>query len=162
MKHIPLLTLSILFIFLCPACQEKLEQPIEAPQYFRATLSGTEWIATPEINMDSYCDTVTILGVGTEEVLYFKIKLESERVYELTGSQAVYYTTVGQDAVTSEYHLDSSQVSSVTVASFDKGLQQVEGRFNIYLQKRSASQESEIQTLHFTNGAFKGEITSYH
>jgi hypothetical protein len=150
-----------LCLFLFSACKEAVEKPLEATAFFKATLDNLEWIATPEINWGSIDDTVTIIGMGNEEHIYFRIKLVDEGVYELNGEQALYFTTLGLDAVTSEYILKSNQQSSVTITDYDKNRQIISGRFNIYLQKEWPNTADTLEVLNFTNGEFKGEITYF-
>ncbi|MFQ3212820.1 MAG: hypothetical protein ACJAT1_000195 [Marivirga sp.] len=130
-------------------------------QHFLRLPYNLEWIATPEINWGSIDDTVTIIGMGNEEHISFRIKLVDEGVYELNGKQALYFTTLGLDAVTSEYILKSNQQSSVTITDYDKNRQIISGRFNIYLQKEWPNTADTLEVLNFTNGEFKGEITYF-
>lgn len=152
---------TLLGVLLIGACQEAEEGPSDGEEFFKASLENEEWIGSPQINIEVSNDTLTVLGVGIEEYVYFRIKLAGEGVYELKGGQAAYYTTIGQDVITSRYGINAEEESSVTITKYKQDQQIIEGRFNIYLEKEWSNPSNEKEKLNFTNGQFKGEITFY-
>ena len=129
------------------------------PGFVSAQLSDESWHGTPEINIDPVSDTLTFLGIGNEQVLVFKIKFDQEGIYDLSENQAIYYTTVGRDALTSSYKLDTGIASQVIITAYDPAHNTLEGSFEIALLQEWSNPQNAIERLRFTNGEFSGRIS---
>lgn len=128
--------------------------------FVAAKLNGASWRGTPEINHNPANDTLTFLGVGKEQVVVFKIRFDGTGEYNLTQRQAGYYTTVGGDVITSEYVLAGDKPSKVIITQYDSEENTLEGNFNISLVKEWSNPEGAAETLVFTDGKFRGVVTS--
>lgn len=95
-------------------------------------------------------DNVNLTGHVNEETLNIILK-KSNNTYTLVD--AVYYTTVGQDAISSQYTLDQSQANALTIAA--NTAQLLEGTFTLYFKPVSGSLTSYPGTISFKNGIFR-------
>lgn len=129
------------------------------PSFVSANLNEEPWSGLPEISIDAAHDTLTFLGIGNEQVIVFKIKFIGVDVYNLSEHQALYYTTVGGDAITSQYLLNTHTPSQVIITAYDDEQNTLEGSFTISLSQKWSNPESPTDILRFTNGLFKGAIS---
>lgn len=136
------------------------DDDLEEPDFISATINEEDWSGNPEITLNQENDTLTILGLGDEQVVVFKIKFNGEGVYSLSDAQANYYTTVGGDVITSLYALDPDSSSQITVTEYNSEQKIVKGSFELSLLQEWSNPENNINLLSFTNGQFKGTITN--
>ncbi|MEQ9301469.1 MAG: DUF6252 family protein [Cyclobacteriaceae bacterium] len=130
--------------------------------FLSAQLNESSWSGRSEINRDATNnDTLAILGIGNEEVLVLKVKIDQVGVYVLTGEQAIYYTTVGGDAMTSRYIVDPAHSSQVTITTYDRDRNVVEGVFEVSLIQEWSNPENDLDQLRFTNGQFAGVVAQF-
>ncbi len=130
------------------------------PDFISANLNAQSWKALPELTIDTRTDTLTLLGVGNEQVIAFKLKFNGEGVYDLSGTQANYYTTVGGDALTSLYTLGETASSQITITAYNSEQNTIKGNFEIVLVKEWSNPENDLNELNFTQGRFKATITN--
>jgi len=155
-KNVSILV-SILFLILgIISCDTNNELE---PDFISAKINEENWNGFPEININNVNDTLTLLGVGNEKVIAFKIKYSGEGVYNLTGTQANYYTTIGGDVITSVYTLGESTSSQITITEYNSEQNIIKGNFEISLLKAWSNPENNTNSLSFTRGQFKGTIT---
>jgi hypothetical protein len=135
------------------SCKKDYQQPHQL--FIGATLKNVSWIAQPTTSYIDNNDSLLVQGFHPqgEQNLAFKIKFTGPGTYSLTGTQAYYFTTVGSDAISSQYQLDPTQTSSVTFTSYNIGTNIAEGRFEIHLQKIVGGAAFD-NTLSFTSGQF--------
>lgn len=127
--------------------------------FISAEINKKNWNGIPEISVNNVNDTLTLLGSGNEQVIFFKIKYNGEGVYDLSGSQANYYTTVGGDVITSLYTLDENTSSQITITEHNLEQKILKGNFQISLLQKWSNPENNVNLLSFTNGRFKVTIT---
>ncbi len=128
------------------------------PNFISMKINEENWNGVPEISMSSVNDTLTILGAGDEQVVVIKIKNNGKGIYNLSGAQASYYTTVGGDVITSLYTLNKSTPSKITITEYNAEENVLKGNFEISLLKKWSNPESNLNSLEFTSGQFKGVI----
>jgi len=129
------------------------------PNFISAKINEENWNGVPEFSINSVNDTLTLLGAGNEQVVAFKIKFKGEGVYNLSGTQANYYTTIGGDVISSLYTLGASSSSQITITEYNSEQNIVKGNFEISLLKEWSNPENNTNSLSFTHGQFKGTIT---
>jgi hypothetical protein len=143
-----------MLLLLTISCKEEKEPQFETGMV-TATLKSQSWEGYPEIHLDSD-DSLTVLGIGNEEVITFKIKFTGKGTYLLPEKSATYYTTIGKDVMTSNYKSSQNSSSTVTITAYDEAKKRIEGSFEISLVQTYPIDEDE--TLTFSNGLFKGFI----
>lgn len=145
------------------ACQHETEvMPRITEEFVSARKNDVAWNGLPEIHLNSATDTLTFLAIANQpndEVLFMKLRFDGAGVYELTGNQAYYYTTVGGDVLTSEYKLVSGVAGILYVENYNAAEHLLEGSFRLTLAKERSNPENDTPTLHFTDGSFRGYIT---
>ncbi|WP_143815191.1 DUF6252 family protein [Maribacter sedimenticola] len=119
------------------------------PDFISAKLENQNWDGRPEIIFDKETDTLSIRGVGNEQVIVLNLKYTGEGIYNLEKIRAIYYTTVGGDVITNWYNLGKDNSSKVTITEFDTNEKIVKGDFQV-------SVLNSTDELNFTNGKFKG------
>ncbi|NER17546.1 DUF6252 family protein [Spongiivirga citrea] len=129
------------------------------PDFISAEINEKNWNGIPEINVNNVNDTLTLLGSGNEQVVFFKIKYNGEGVYNLSGSQANFYTTVSGDVITSLYTLGENTSSQITITEHNLEQNILKGNFQISLIQKWSNPENNVNLLSFTNGQFKVTIT---
>ncbi len=158
MKKNNLILVSLLFLsFGIVSCDNDDNQ--DEPNFILSKINEVNWNGVPEININHVNDTLTLLGSGNEQVVVFKIKFNGEGVYNLSGTQANYYTTIGGDVITSLYTLGTSSSSQITITEYNSEQNIVKGNFELSLLKEWSNPENNENSLSFTNGQFKGNIT---
>ena len=149
--------IAILFITsVFTSCSES-DDPIET-NFVSAELNNIPWAGQPEINIDG--DSLVFLGIGNEQVVVFKIKFEGEGSYQLSTGQALFYTTVGQDALTSQFILNSDQTSQVIINQYDADSGTISGQFELTLAQEWSNPKVDTNTLWFSDGKFSGIINA--
>lgn len=144
--------ISLGLILLASACKKDNHKP---DLFIGASLKSQTWLAQPSVGYITP-DTLQLLGYKAdgEQTLYFNLRFKGTGNYTLIGvNQAKYYTTVGQDAVTSSYALDTTKTNTVTVESYVLNTGVMTGRFNLNFVKKQGGASAD-QTLSFTNGQF--------
>jgi len=140
------------------SCSSNDDDQIDV-NFVTAELNSIPWTGQPEINIDG--DTLIFLGIGNEQVVVFKIKFEGEGSYLLQGQQSIFYTTVGQDALTSQFILDNGKDSRVTITDYDAETGSLTGSFELTLAQEWSNPEIDTQTIIFSNGRFNGLVNQF-
>jgi len=130
------------------------------PDFITSQINEVLWNGVPEVYLNQFNDTLKVLGSGSEKVLLFKIKFTGEGIYNLTGDQVIYYTTLGGDIITSSYALDGDKSSRVTISSSNSENNIVGGNFQLSLRQEWSILDDDDESLSITNGKFKGTIIS--
>nr|WP_298793842.1 DUF6252 family protein [uncultured Allomuricauda sp.] len=159
MKRIYLISGVLLFVFLGIVSCSKDDNQIEA-DFIVAKINSENWKGIPEVNLNAVNDTLILLGVGNEEVVVFKIKFNGKGVYNLSGTQSSYYTTVGGDVITSLYILEDDLTSHIIISDYSPEQNVIRGNFKISLLQDWSNPENNINSLSFTQGEFKGTINN--
>ncbi|MBJ7882878.1 DUF6252 family protein [Gelidibacter salicanalis] len=155
-KYNLILVLLLLISFVIISCGD--DDNLDEPNYISSKIDEVNWDGVPEININHVNDTLTLLGSGNEQVIVFKIKFNGVGTYNLSGSQASYYTTIGGDVITSLYTLDENFSSQITVTNYNLEENIVKGNFELLLLKKWSNPENNVNSLGFTNGQFRGII----
>lgn len=157
MKRIYLISAVLLFVLGgIVSCSEDDNQ--NEADFIVAKINAENWKGIPEVNLNSVNDTLTLLGIGNESVVVFKIKFSGKGLYNLSGTQASYYTTVGGDVITSLYILEDDLTSQIVVSDYSPEQNIIRGNFKISLLQDWSNPENDINALGFTAGKFKGTI----
>jgi len=125
-----------------------------------AKKNNAVWKGTASMQLDKLTDTLIIWNRSNppaEEVLGMKIKFEGAGTYILKNNQSWYYSTVGGDVIVSEYKLAENQNGKLIITSYDSTRNAIEGSFDILLKKKMSNPENNIDSLHFTDGKFRGK-----
>jgi hypothetical protein len=150
---IPLI--SLLFFTACSKRKNCCVLP-KNERYITASKNNKDWTANPSIST-MITDTIGIFGSNfstqLEETITMQFKLNGTGKYELKGRQALYYNTVGRDAITSEYQLDDTYNNTVTVLAIDKLSNVITGTFNLKFKHIYPADKPD--SLQFLNGKFK-------
>ena len=159
MKKINLIWTFLLFLSLgFFSCNN--DDDLDGPNFISSKINNVNWNGIPEININQVNDTLTLLGSGNEQVIVFKIKFNGEGVYNLSGTQANYYTTVGRDVITSLYTLDTSTPSQIIITEYNSEQKILKGNFKLSLLQKWSNPENNDNLLSFTSGRFKGSLTN--
>lgn len=156
MKQIAFILFTIAF-FSCKPDKENNPEPTDS--YFTSRRNNENWKGKTSIQ--TYNDSLFVFHTANEpntEVLLLKIKYDGLKTYTLQNGQALYYTTVGGDVLTSQYVLAPAETGTLTITKYDAGQKVLEGSFNLELIKQRSNPENNIDKLQFTNGAFKGKL----
>nr|WP_299172489.1 DUF6252 family protein [uncultured Allomuricauda sp.] len=159
MKRIYLISGVLLFVFLGIVSCSKDDNQIEA-DFIVAKINSENWKGIPEVNLNAVNDTLILLGVGNEEVVVFKIKFNGKGVYNLSGTQAVFYETIGRDVIISNYTLQDGRTSQIVISDYIPEQNIIRGNFKISLLQDWSNPENNINSLSFTQGEFKGTINN--
>lgn len=145
-------------LFWLISCNESDKNPLSE---IEALKNGDEWKGRTEIDFDADTETLTILGIvnePAEEIIVMKIKFEGPGNYTLTADQALYYTLIGGDGITSDYKIDLDGHSEIEIISYDPDSRVIFARFELKLKKNRSSIENAVEYLHFTDGFFGGRF----
>ena len=145
---------AILFTGLSTSCT-KHDQTATPKFFIGATKQNTDWIADPSTGFIPTPDTLQIRGYHAtgEENLEFKIRFNGIGTYQITGSQAIYYTTLGQDAITSRYILDAAATNTVSITAYNYATNIATGNFQLSFVKTYGGSVSP-NSVSFTGGQF--------
>ena len=109
-------------------------------------------------------DTLSILferNMPNDEVLIVKVPFNGVGKYAIKSNQSYYYSTVGGDVFLSEYNQVMTDAGVLEVLKYDESTKTVTGKFSISLNKKWSYQETNVNTLNFTEGFFQGKINNY-
>jgi hypothetical protein len=153
MKKI-LIAVSVFCTVLAFSCKKSNENPA-ANLFIVADFQGINWLAQPSTSYTPNRDTIKIQGFRAtgEQNLVFKIRFNGMGNYTLKGGQASYYTTLGSDAITSNYKLDTTKTNTVTITGFNMYTNIATGKFQLNFVK-TAGGSAFSNTANFTNGQF--------
>ena len=154
MKNLSLIALVLLSV-LTFSCTKKMDCCVLAYQPFiTAEKNNVKWdaqVGTTKIAPDS----IAITGTQTEERLIMRIKFAGKGTYTLTGNQAKFFTTVGQDVITSDYYVDNAAASTIQITEYDYNQAIITGTYSVALKKTSADRyPSYPESVKFLSGKF--------
>ncbi|MBK0381277.1 DUF6252 family protein [Mucilaginibacter segetis] len=156
LKMTALLAFSILIITSCtkesPVCCALPYSP-----YISADKNGDNWHAVAA-GLSISNDSLAIRGAQTEEQLIMRIKFNGTGHYDLQN-KATFFTTVGQDVVTSEYGTDATAVNSLDITEYNAADNIIVGTYNLSLKKDSHyPNEAYPVSMKFVNGKFSVKL----
>lgn len=148
-----------IFCFLCfQSCKKddhfkKAENAFEVTQNMtRKTGTSELWLTGDELMLHG------VTGAPNESVVFMKVKFAGTGKYDLYNDQASYYTTLGGDAITSEYVLDKDARGELEINSYDPKNNRIEGKFKFTVKKRFSNRENDASLMDFKEGRFKGTV----
>jgi hypothetical protein len=153
MKKILILVSFAICITLIYSCH-KDSKVVPADYYFSASKNGASWGAqgsTSSITGDS----LRLTALTATEQFYIDIKFNGNGIYPLTGKQAAFFTTAG--ALTTNYKLDFTQNSSITIKSYSTKTHIISGTFELDLIKDSDN-PNEYVPIRFAGGIFRVKL----
>ncbi|MBD1392838.1 DUF6252 family protein [Mucilaginibacter glaciei] len=118
-----------------------------------AEKNGAKWDAAVSASKFKG-DSVAIVGAQTEERLIMQIKFNGKGLYNLTGNQALFFTTVGQDVITSFYNVDNSTVSTLEITDYNNAKGTITGTYYVALKKEPNRYVGAPETIRFLKGRF--------
>jgi hypothetical protein len=154
----PYLLIPLISLLLFAACSKRKDCCVlpKNDRYITASKNNKDWAASPSLST-MISDTIGIFGSNfstqLEETITMQFKLTGTGKYTLKGRQALYYNTVGRDAITSEYQLDDTYDNTVNVLEIDQSANVITGTFNLKFKHIYPADRSD--NLQFLNGKFK-------
>ncbi|HEY8930679.1 MAG TPA: DUF6252 family protein [Mucilaginibacter sp.] len=121
--------------------------------FIGATKNGINWVGKPAAGTIANGDSAQVVGfkAAGEETLRFNFKLKGPGTYNIKAGEAAYFTTVGMDAVTSNYKIDTTAANTVTIQSFEPKSGYTHGFFQLNFVKITGSGADKLT---FSNGKF--------
>jgi len=153
MKNLSLTALVLLSVltFSCTKQRDCCVLPYQP--YITAEKNNVKWeaqVGTTKIAPDS----IAITGSQTEERLIMRIKFAGKGTYTLTGNQAQFFTTIGQDVLTSYYNVDNTAVSTIEITEYDNNQAIITGTYSVTLKKAADRYPSYPESVKFLKGKF--------
>ncbi|HEY5325534.1 MAG TPA: DUF6252 family protein [Mucilaginibacter sp.] len=157
MKKI-LFAASAFLVLFSISCKKNNQNPV-ADLFIGATKNNSAWIAQPSTGYFANRDSLTIRGFHAtgEETIVLRLGFKGKGSYILKANQALYETTVGLDAITSSYKLDTTKTNTLTVTSFNPYTNIATGSFTASFVK-TYGVASYPNNISFTNGKFWIEL----
>jgi hypothetical protein len=121
--------------------------------FIGAIKNGNNWVAKPNANYLSNKDSLQIRGfkAAGEESLYFNLNFRGKGTYAIKLGQSGYFTTLGMDAITGSYKLDTTLTNTVTIRNFDIATNIANGTFQLNFIKTNGNGADKLS---FTGGKF--------
>jgi hypothetical protein len=156
------ITLSFLMVFLLATCDKKDDKgTILSENTFISQRANQAWSGTTELSLTAD-DTLVFLGNGTgldNGIIVIKVKFEGEGSNILENKQGIYYNTLGEDVVVSQFSIHPKKQGEFLISEYDEGLGLVKGTFELPLKATLLNGTiSTDSTLTIANGHFKGKI----
>jgi hypothetical protein len=153
--------------FLFPACFaicilicscHKDSKVIRGDYYFEASKNSEGWGAT----LSAYAipgDSLRLAAFRQtgEEQINVNIKFKGTGDYVPRINQAVFFTTVGTDVISSHYRLDTTKTNTLTIASYSTETRIIAGSFTLHFLKDSTD-PTEYVPVDFTSGLFRVKL----
>ena len=88
-----------------------------------------------------------------------KVKFEGTGGYAVAKEKALYYDTLGGDAIVAQYTLQEPEKATFVVESHDQSSGRVTGTFDFELFPKAQGGKSIEYLLRITEGRFRGILT---
>lgn len=146
--------ISIFCTLIAFSCKKSTENPANN-LFIGANFQGGNWLAQPSTSYSANRDSLKIQGFhpAGEQHLAFSVRFGGTGTYNLKAGQATYYTTLGTDALTSNYKLDTTKTNTVTFSQVNLGTGIAAGSFQLNFVKTYGGGGFST-TANFTNGKF--------
>ena len=161
MKHtrLPFLLLFILLFIIGCDSDDGSEMPLPANS-FVAQKDEDLWEGITELQLTAN-DTLVFFAVGEgldNGVLMVKVKFEGTGGYAVAKEKALYYDTLGGDAIVAQYTLQEPEKATFVVDSYDVSNGTVTGTFALELFPEAQGSKSIEYFLRVTKGRFRGTL----
>lgn len=142
----------VFYCMLIFGCKKDNQNVVE-DLFIGAFKNGSNWVAKPTAGYFSGKDSLQLLGFKSagEENLIINLKFRGTGTYPVKLGQAHYFTTVGMDAVTGNYKLDTTLSNIVSIKGFDVSTGIANGSFQLNFVKTSGGGDNKLS---FTGGKF--------
>lgn len=131
-----------------------------AENTFEAQKDDVLWEGSTELQLMEN-NTLVFLAIGEgldNGVLMIKVKFEGEGSYTLAKENALYYDTLGGDAIVAQYTLQEPETATFMVESYDQSSKSLTGSFELELFPEAQVGKSIEYLLKITEGRFKGAL----
>lgn len=141
------------------SCEHAVLHNGTTSEYFEARKNGEFWRGAAEASYPQYSPEgeLVILGIGTNDVIGFRIDFNGAGIYKIDSGKGFYYTTVGGDVVENSYISFGYENDKVTITTSDDKNQTIAGTFAL----RVKSETDENRILNFESGNFIVKIKSF-
>jgi len=154
MKKLTLLILIVLGLFTAGCSKRNCCVSPAIALYIGADKNMVKWTGEATAEKQG-TDTLLIIGSKTEERLIMRLKFTGKGTYTFQNTQAFYFTTVGGDVFTSEYELDKTAASTLTVTAYDETNRLISGSYSLTLKRDYPNPSTTYpETVKFANGMF--------
>nr|WP_294947306.1 DUF6252 family protein [uncultured Mucilaginibacter sp.] len=154
MKKITLPALFVLCLFTAACSKRNCCVPPVVTPYIGADKNSVKWTGEATAEKQG-ADTLLIIGSKTEERLIMRLKFTGKGIYTFQNNQAFYFTTIGGDVFTSEYIVDNTAASTLTVTDYNETTRLVSGTYSLALKRDYPNPSVAYpESLKFTNGMF--------
>ena len=153
--------LFLLFFLLILGCNSDDDtQPPLATNTFTAQKDEHLWEGSTELQLMEN-DTLVFLAVGKgldNGVLMVKTKFKGVGTYTVEKEKALYYDTLGGDAIVAQYTLQEPEMATFVVESQNASNGMVTGNFSLELFPKAQGGKSIEYFLKITEGRFRGTL----
>lgn len=159
MKKLFFITIASIAVLLSACTREKsCCVLVPAPPFVAGSKNSTDW--TSKGTAETFkTDSLMIIGSKTDERLIMKLKFSGKGVYTFQNTQAIYFTTVGQDVSTSEYQVDESGTSTLEVLDYNVSAKIISGTYSLKLKKVYGNPDSAYPPIiTFAKGQFSVKL----
>ncbi|HVW96354.1 MAG TPA: hypothetical protein VHA56_10350 [Mucilaginibacter sp.] len=148
-----LLPVAVLICGLLFYSCKKDNQNVVEDLFIGAFKNGSSWVGKPSAGYLPDRDSLQVSGIKQpgEENLYFRLNTLAKGSHSIKAGQAGFYTTLGGDAITADYILDTTQANTVVIRDFDYTTNIANGTFQLYFTKISGTGDNKVS---FTGGKF--------
>lgn len=159
MKNLACLTLVFLTLLACDKKDSDAEDLSKG--VFFTQKNQIDWNGTTQLLLTE-SDTLIFLGDGDgidNGLLTIKLKFKGKGLYQIENSHAIYYDTLGDDAIIAKYATESGKKFNFVISEYDENEGLIEGTFNVTLKATQLYGRIERDSLlTITNGRFNGRI----
>ena len=128
---------------------------------FTSKKNNQDWKGITELSLTAN-DTLIFLGDGDgidNGILLIKVKFEGKGSYTLENNQGMYYNTLGEDVLISQFVIQSGKQAKFLISEYDEDLKLLGGSFEIPLKAtRFNGIISGDSLLLIADGRFNGKI----
>ena len=164
MEHIRFQKLFILSLLVITGCNSDDNSiPPLQENTFTAQKDKHLWEGSTELQLMEN-DTLVFLAVGKgldNGVLMVKTKFKGVGTYTVEKEKALYYDTLGGDAIVAQYTLQEPEKATFVVESHNESNGTVSGNFALELFPKAQGGKSIEYFLNITEGRFRGTLKEF-
>lgn len=161
MRPIFLLLLTIPMFLGCGSGDDSV--PSLEANTFTAQKDEHLWEGSTELQLMEN-DTLVFLAVGKgldNGVLMVKTKFKGVGTYTVEKEKALYYDTLGGDAIVDQYTLQEPGKATFVLESYNESSRTVTGNFSLELFPKAQGGKSIEYFLKITEGRFRGTLKEF-
>ncbi|RYC50351.1 hypothetical protein [Flagellimonas olearia] len=156
-----LFIVSLLLIAACNSDDNSI--PALQENIFVAQKDENHWEGSTELQLTEN-DTLVFLGIGKgldNGVLMVKTKFKGVGAYTVEKEKALYYDTLGGDAIVAQYTLQEPEKAIFVLESHNESNGTVTGNFSLKLFPKAQGGKSIEYFLKITEGRFRGTLKEF-